>query len=196
MAQQQNNAHIQQKHQKDHYSIQHWPISNTSFIKNNYNKQYQTHHSPSHQINEYNIQKVPQKLRNSYIELWNIEFLRINDNLKKVEKMEKLGVFKTFFLFLKLDIKKCPKTILKKKFAKMKIAFFLTFFWTFFCIFLTLNDQTTYDKNGDETIRKKVKKLGFFPDFSDFSGIFWDRLKKMDNFWITLHIFWIMVDNL
>ena len=46
--------------------------------------------------------------------------------------MEKLGVFKTFFLILKLDIKKCPKMILKKKFAKMKITFFFNFFSTFF----------------------------------------------------------------
>ena len=53
---------------------------------------------------------------------------RINDNFSGVEKMEKDGVFNTFFLFLKLDIKKCPKWILKKKFAKMKITFFSTFF--------------------------------------------------------------------
>jgi hypothetical protein len=33
-------------------------------------------------------------------------------NVKKmVEKMEKVGVFKTFFLIFKLDIKKCPKWI-------------------------------------------------------------------------------------
>jgi hypothetical protein len=42
--------------------------------------------------------------------------------------MEKVEVFKTFFLILKLDIKKCPKWILKKKFVKMKITFFSTFF--------------------------------------------------------------------
>ena len=46
--------------------------------------------------------------------------------------MEKLEVFKTFFLILKLDIKKCPKWILKKKFAKMKTTFFSTFFLKFF----------------------------------------------------------------
>ena len=42
--------------------------------------------------------------------------------------MENLPLFKTFFLILKLDIKKCPKWILKKKFAKMKTVFFSTFF--------------------------------------------------------------------
>jgi hypothetical protein len=42
--------------------------------------------------------------------------------------MEKVGVFKTFFLILKLDIKKCPKWILKKKFAKTNTTFFSTFF--------------------------------------------------------------------
>ena len=49
--------------------------------------------------------------------------------------MEKVEVFKTFFLILKLDIKKCPKWILKKKFAKMKITFFSTFFSGSFSIF-------------------------------------------------------------
>ena len=78
----------------------------------------------------------------------------------------------------------------------MKITFFSTFFSDIFFRFYTINGNTTFDEKCVETIRKKVKKLGFFPDFSDFSGIFWDRLKKMDNFWITLHIFWIMVDNL
>jgi hypothetical protein len=69
----------------------------------------------------------------------NIEKSRINDNFPRVEKMEKLGVFKTFFLILKLDIKKCPKWILKKKFAKMKITFFSTFFSDIFSHF-------SYDK--------------------------------------------------
>ena len=62
----------------------------------------------------------------------NIDFRGINDNFPRVEKMEKLGVFKTFFLILKLDINKCPKWILKKKFAKMKIVFFSTFFLDIF----------------------------------------------------------------
>ena len=62
----------------------------------------------------------------------NIDFRGINDNFPRVKKMEKLGVFKTFFLILKLDIKKCPKWILKKKFAKMKIVFFSTFFLDIF----------------------------------------------------------------
>ena len=90
--------------------------------------------------------------------------------------MEKLGVFKTFFLILKLDIKKCPKWILKKKFAKMKITFFSTFFLTFFQTFLTINDTTTFDKKSVESIRKKVKKWDFFRiflDFSDFFGTDW-----------------------
>jgi hypothetical protein len=49
--------------------------------------------------------------------------------LKKVEKMERIWFSQTFFLILKLDINKCPKMILKKKFAKMKTTFFSTFFW-------------------------------------------------------------------
>jgi hypothetical protein len=53
--------------------------------------------------------------------------------------MEKLEVFKTFFLILKLDIKKCPKWILKKKFAKTKTTFFSTFFLRHFL--LILNDK-------------------------------------------------------
>jgi len=57
--------------------------------------------------------------------------------------MEKVEVFKTFFLFLKLDIKKCPKWILKKKFIKMKITFFFTFFFDLFFIVL-------YDKWCDD----------------------------------------------
>ena len=69
----------------------------------------------------------------------NIEKSRINDNFPGVEKIEKVGVFNTFFLILKLDIKKCPKWILKKKFAKMKITFFSTFFSDIFSHF-------SYDK--------------------------------------------------
>ena len=46
--------------------------------------------------------------------------------------MENLQLFKTFFLILKLDIKKCPKWILKKKFVKMKTTFFSTFFFEVF----------------------------------------------------------------
>jgi len=48
----------------------------------------------------------------------------------------------------------------------------------------------------DETIRKKVKKSDFFGIFRDFSGFFGAGFEKMDNFWITLCVFWIMVDNL
>jgi len=110
--------------------------------------------------------------------------------------MENLPLFKTFFLILKLDIKKCPKWILKKKFAKMKTVFFRLFFQTFFSKFLTLNDNTTFHKNVAETIRKKVKKSDFFGIFWDFSGFFGTEFEKMDNFWITLCVFWIMVDNL
>ena len=79
-------------------------------------------------LTEYKIPNVPTKMRILHNKNQNIEKSRINDNFPRVEKMEKLGVFKTFFLILKLDIKKCPKWILKKKFAKMKIVFFSTFF--------------------------------------------------------------------
>ena len=123
----------------------------------------------------------------------NIEKSRINDNFSGVEKMEKLGVFKTFFLFLKLDIKKCPKWILKKKFAKMKITFFSTFFSDIFSHF-------SYDKWWGNFWRKcrwqhkkKREKIGFF---SDFSGFFWFFSDRLDNFWIKFRIFWITVDNL
>ena len=105
--------------------------------------------------------------------------------------MEKIKVFKTFFLILKLDIKKCPKWILKKKFAKMKITFFQLFFLTFFLIFHTLNEQSTFDKNVVESIRKKVKKSDFFGIFRDFSDFFLFFSDRMDNFWTTLDNFWI-----
>jgi hypothetical protein len=35
---------------------------------------------------------------------------------------------------------------------------------------------STFDKSGDETIRKKVKKSDFFGIFWDFSGFFRDFL--------------------
>ena len=62
------------------------------------------------------IPNVPIKMRISYIEFLIYEKSRINSNLKKVEKEGENRIFKTFFLILKLDIKKCPKWILKKKF--------------------------------------------------------------------------------
>ena len=100
--------------------------------------------------------------------------------------MEKIGVFKTFFLFLNLDIKKCPKPILKKKFAKMKITFFSTFFFTFFLYFYMIHDNMNFCKMDAETIRKKVKKLDFFGFFQYFLGFFQDFLgldgKRLDNF--------------
>ena len=77
------------------------------------------------------IKSSPETL-NSIKKTRNIDFRGINDNVPRVKKMEKLGVSKTFFLILKLDIKKCPKWILKKKFAKMKITFFSTFFLDIF----------------------------------------------------------------
>ena len=72
---------------------------------------------------------------NSIKKTRNIDFRGINDNFPRVEKMEIYSFFKTFFLFLKLDINKCPKWILKKKFAKMKIVFFSTFFYNIFSRF-------------------------------------------------------------
>ena len=35
-----------------------------------------------------------------------------------------------------------------------------------------INGNMTFDKNRDETIRKKVKKSRFFGFFSDFFGFF------------------------
>ena len=57
---------------------------------------------------------------------------------------------------------------------------------TFFRIFLTLNDQSTFYKKAAETIRKKVKKSDFFRIFRNFSRFFGTDFLKMDNFWITL----------
>jgi len=59
-----------------------------------------------------------------------------------------------------------------------------------------INDNNTFIKNVVETIRKKVKKTDFFGIFRDFFGFFGTDFEKMDNFWITLCVFWIMVDNL
>ena len=68
-----------------------------------------------------------------------VDFQGINSIFQIVENMKKVKVFKTFFLILKLDIKKCPKSILKKKFVKTKTTFFSTFFLQLF--FLVLNDK-------------------------------------------------------
>jgi hypothetical protein len=59
-----------------------------------------------------------------------------------------------------------------------------------------INDKSTLDKNVVESIRKKVKKSDFFGIFRVFFGFFGTDFEKMDNFWITLCVFWIMVDNL
>jgi hypothetical protein len=59
-----------------------------------------------------------------------------------------------------------------------------------------INANTTFDKKAVETIRKKVKKTDFFGIFLDFFGFFGTDFEKMDNFWITLCVFWITVDNL
>ena len=59
-----------------------------------------------------------------------------------------------------------------------------------------INANTTFDKKVVETIRKKVKKSDFFGIFLIFFGFFGTDFEKMDNFWITLCVFWIMVDNL
>jgi hypothetical protein len=53
-----------------------------------------------------------------------------------------------------------------------------------------INGDTTFDKNVDETIRKKVKKSDFFGIFSNFFGFFGTDFEKMDNFWINLDNFW------
>jgi hypothetical protein len=100
--------------------------------------------------------------------------------------MENLQLFKTFFLILKLDIKKCPKWILKKKFAKMKTTFFSTFFSDIFF-------AVSYDEWCNDFLlkvrrdhKKKSKKIGFFRDFLDFFRIFSDFLgstgQLLDNF--------------
>jgi hypothetical protein len=47
-----------------------------------------------------------------------------------------------------------------------------------------------------ETIRKKVKKSDFFGFFLNFFGFFRFFSDRMDNFWTTLCIFWITIDNL
>ena len=108
----------------------------------------------------------------------NIDFRGINDNFPRVEKIEKVGVFKTFFLILKLDIKKCPKWILKKKFAKMKITFFSTFFSDIFSHFYYDKLSVDFWQKGGWDHKKKSEKFRFFRDFLDFFRIFRDRFFK------------------
>jgi hypothetical protein len=67
----------------------------------------------------------------------------------------------------------------------MKTTFFPTFFSTFFSRSYTINGATTFDKNRDETIRKKVKNsgfFGFFRIFSDFFGTGWTTFGQL---WTT-----------
>jgi hypothetical protein len=87
-----------------------------------------THPSVPLHLTEYKISNVPTKIRIPCIKLLKFKKLRINSNLKKDKKGGENQKFKTFFLILKLDIKKCPKSILKKKFQKTKTLFFSTFF--------------------------------------------------------------------
>ena len=96
--------------------------------------------------------------------------------------MENLQLFKTFFLILKLDIKKCPKWILKKKFAKMKTTFFSTFFSDIF--FAVSYDEWCSDflLKVRRDHKKKSKKIGFFRDFLDFFRIFSDFLGSIGQF--------------
>ena len=115
----------------------------------------------------------------------NIDFRGINDNFPRVEKMEKLGVFKTFFLILKLDINKCPKWILKKKFAKMKITFFSTFFYNIFSRFSHVKWSADVWQKCRWEHKKKLEKIRFF---RDFSGFFW-------NFFIFLVPIGQLLDN-
>ena len=120
----------------------------------------------------------------------NIDFRGINDNFPRVEKIEKVGVFKTFFFILKLDIKKCPKWILKKKFAKMKITFFSTFFSDIFSQFSHVKWSVDFWQKCGRDHKEKSKKIGFFRDFLGFFWFFRTDFLKMDNFWITLDNFW------
>ena len=91
----------------------------------------------------------------------------------------KFFVFKTFFLISKMDKNKCPIFILKKKFQKMKIVFFLTFF-------LDQKSRFSYDEWWHDFVRKWswhhklfFEKNIFFPIFSTF---FW----KLKNFLRTV----------
>jgi hypothetical protein len=86
--------------------------------------------------------------------------------------MENFEVFKTFFLILKLDIKKCPKWILKKKFAKMKITFFSTFFSDIFSHFYYVKWWDDFWQKARWDHKEKSEKMGFFSDFSGFFGFF------------------------
>ena len=144
------------------------------FLKLNYHKKMQ-------------IIKSSSQNANSAKKTWNIDVSEDKWSFFQGLKMENLQLFKTFFLILKLDINKCPKWILKKKFAKMKTTFFSTFFSDIFF-------AVSYDEWCNDFLlkvrrdhKKKSEKIGFFPYFSDFFGIFWDRL---DNFWTTLDNFW------
>ena len=61
----------------------------------------------------------------------------------------------------------------KKKVCKNENHFFFDFFFEgFFSSFFTINGLTTFCENAIESIRKKVKKSGFFGIFGDFSDFF------------------------
>ena len=120
----------------------------------------------------------------------NIDFRGINDNFPRVEKMEKLGVFKTFFLILKLDINKCPKWILKKKFAKMKIVFFSTFFWDTFSNFSYVKWSADVWQKCRWEHKKKLEKIRFFRDFLGFFGIFLKFFYFFGTDWTTFGQLW------
>jgi hypothetical protein len=51
-------------------------------------------------------------------------------------------------------------------------------------------------QKGRRDHKQKREKIGFFGFFSDFFQIFRTDLKRMDNFWIILRVFWTMMDNL
>ena len=77
--------------------------------------------------------------------------------------------FSKLFFNFEIGHKKMSKMDFKKKVCKNENHFFSTFFSeTFFRIFITLNDLSTFDKNGDETIRKNMEKSGFFGIFFIF----------------------------
>jgi hypothetical protein len=48
-----------------------------------------------------------------------------------------------------------------------------------------INDNTTFDKKCDESIRKKVKKWDFFRIFRDFSDFFGTDWTTFGQLWTT-----------
>ena len=106
--------------------------------------------------------------------------------ISQESKNGKSWSFQNFFFNFEIGHKKMSKMDFKKKVCKNENHFFFNFFLKrFFLNFYTLNDLSTFDKNEDETIRKKVKKWDFFRIFRDFSNFFGTDWTTFGQLWTT-----------